>query len=97
MFAVSDDSSKDKQESKRCTPQNDLLAAITAIKSEVEALKGDVRKESSDQSVPHGKGLERRRPPTACVQAVSRTRRNSAITVLSVVATLILQGDAGSS
>ena len=70
MSAVSDDSSKDKQENKKCTPQNDLIAAITAIKSEVEALKGEVRKQSSDQSVPHGKGLERRRPPicSSCLE-----------------------------
>ena len=70
VSAVSDASSKDKQESKKCTPQNDLLAAITAIKSEVEALKGEVRKQSSDQSVPHRKGPERRRPPmcSSCLE-----------------------------
>ena len=70
VSAVSDDSSNGKQESKKSTPQNDLLAAITAIKSEVEALQGEVRKQKSDQSVPHGKGLERRRPPirSSCLE-----------------------------
>ena len=38
-------------------------ACCFPIKSEVEALKGEVRKQSSGQSVPHGKGLERRKPP----------------------------------
>ena len=63
VSAVSEDSPKDKTESKKSTPQNDFLPAISAIKSEVEALKGEIRKKNNDQSVPPGKGLERRRPP----------------------------------
>ncbi|KAL9962454.1 hypothetical protein ACROYT_G031558 [Oculina patagonica] len=49
VSTVSDDSSKGKEENKKSTPQNDLLAAISAIKSEVEALKseGAVKQEST--------------------------------------------------
>ena len=53
VSSVSDDSAKDKQESKKSNSQSDILAAITAIKSEVEALKGEIRKQSSNQSVPY--------------------------------------------
>ena len=60
--SVSDDSPKDKQESKKSNSQSDILAAITAIKSEVDALKGEIRKQSSNQSVPHTKGPERKGP-----------------------------------
>ena len=60
VSSVSDDSPKDKQESKKSNSKSDILAAITAIKSEVEALKGEIRKQSSDQSVPHTKGPEKR-------------------------------------
>ena len=63
VSSVSDDSPKDKQESKKSNSQSDILAAITAIKSEVEALKGEIRKQSSNQSVPHTKGPERKGPP----------------------------------
>lgn len=66
----SDDSPNGKEENKKNTPQNDLLTAISAIKSEVEALKSEVRKKSTDQSVPHGKWPERRRPPlcSSCLE-----------------------------
>ena len=63
VSAVSDGSSKGKEKSKKSIPQNDLLTAISAIKSEIEALKSEVRKKSSDQSVPPGKWPERRRLP----------------------------------
>lgn len=62
VSAVSDDSSKGREENKKSTrPQNDLLTAISAIKSEVEALKSEVRK-NTDKSVPPAKWPERRRP-----------------------------------
>ena len=43
------------------------MAAINAIKSEVEALKGEVRRKDVDKI---GRGLERRRPPrcSSCVE-----------------------------
>ena len=70
VSSVSDDSPKDKQESKKSNSQSDILAAITAIKSEVEALKGEIRKQTSNQNVPHTKGPERKGPPMCsnCLQ-----------------------------
>lgn len=70
VSAVSDGSTKGKEESKKSTPQNDLLTAISAIKSEVEALKSEFRKKGSDQSVPPGKWPERRRLPlcSSCLE-----------------------------
>ncbi|CAH3169315.1 unnamed protein product, partial [Porites lobata] len=62
VSAVSDGPPKEKEGGKKNSPQNDLLTAISAIKSEVEALKSEVRK-NSNQSVPPGKWPERRRPP----------------------------------
>ena len=64
VSSASEDSPKDKQESKKSNSQSDILAAITAIKSQVEALKGEIGKQSSNQSVPHTKGPERKGPPT---------------------------------
>ena len=63
-------SPNDKQESKKRNSQSDILAAITAIKSEVEALKGEIRKQSSNQCVPHTKGPEREGLPMCsnCLQ-----------------------------
>ena len=61
MSAVSDALHADKEGSKKPSPQNDIPTAIGAIKSEVEALKTEVRKKSN-QSVPPGKWPERRRP-----------------------------------
>ena len=63
VSSVSDDLPKEKQESKKSNSQSDILAAIIAIKSEVEALKGEIRKQSSNQSVPNTKGPERKGPP----------------------------------
>ena len=91
----SDDSPNGKEENKKNTPQNDLLTAISAIKSEVEALKSEVRKKSTDQVYPMGSG--RREEDHLCVQAALKTRRSIAITVLSMGTTLILQEGAGSS
>ena len=61
VSAVSDGLHNDKEESKKRSPQNDILTAIGAIKSEVEALKTEVRKKSNQ--TPPGKWPERRRPP----------------------------------
>lgn len=55
------DSSKEKKVPKESPPQNDFLAAINAIKSEVEALRGEVRKRDSTNSISSGRGP--RRPP----------------------------------
>ena len=63
VSAVSDGLHNDKEGSKKRSPQNDTLMAIDAIKSEVEALKTEVRKKSN-QSAPPGKWPERRRPPS---------------------------------
>ena len=70
VSSVSDDLPKEKQESKKSNSQSDILAAIIAIKSEVEALKGEIRKQSSNRSVPHTKGPERKGPPMSsnCLQ-----------------------------
>ena len=70
VSAISDGLCNDKEESKKCSPQNDILAAIGAIKSEVEALKTEVRKKSS-QSAPPGKWPERRRSPlcSSCLES----------------------------
>ena len=54
------DSAKEKQVNKE---QSDLVAAINAIKSEVEALKGEVRKKDNKSCVFTGNEPERRRPP----------------------------------
>lgn len=69
VSAVSDGPPKEKEGGKKNSPQNDLLTAISAIKSEVEALKSEVRK-NSNQSVPPGKWPERRRPPlcSSCLE-----------------------------
>ena len=55
------DSSKEKKVPKESLPQSGFLAAINAIKSEVEALRGEVRKRDSTNSISSGKGP--RRPP----------------------------------
>ena len=70
VSAVSDGSRNDKEESKKCSPQNDVLTAISAIKSDVEALRSDVRKKNS-QSAPPGKWPERKRPPlcSSCLES----------------------------
>ena len=70
VSAVSDGLHNDKEESKKRSPQNDILTAIGAIKSEVEALKAEVRKKSN-QSSPPGKWPERRRPPlcSSCLES----------------------------
>lgn len=70
VSAVSDGLHNDKEKSKKCSPQNDILTAIGAIKSEVEALKTEVRKKSN-QSSPPGKWPERRRPPlcSSCLES----------------------------
>ena len=54
VSAVSDGLHNDKEESKKCSPQNDILTAIGTIKSEVKAFKTEVRKKSN-QSAPPGK------------------------------------------
>ena len=70
VSALSDGLHDDKEGSKKRSPQNDTLTAIGAIKSEVEALKTDVRKKSN-QSAPPGKWPERRRPPlcSSCLES----------------------------
>ena len=69
VSAVSDGLHNDKEESRKRSPQNDILTAIGAIKSEVEALKTEVRKESNQSASP-GKWPERRRPPlcSSCLE-----------------------------
>ena len=69
VSAASDGLHNDKEESKKRSPQNDILTAIGAIKSEVEALKTEVRKKSNQSASP-GKWPERRRPPlcSSCLE-----------------------------
>ena len=69
VTAVSDGLHNDKEESRKRSPQNDILTAIGAIKSEVEALKTEVRKKSNQSASP-GKWPERRRPPlcSSCLE-----------------------------
>ena len=62
VSAVSDGLHNDKEKSKKRSPQNDIVTAFGAIKSEVEALKTEVRTKSN-QSAPPGKWPERRRLP----------------------------------
>ena len=59
--------SNEKKSKQEPSQQSDLIAAINAIKSEDEALKGEVRRKDVDKS---GKGLERRRPLrcSSCVE-----------------------------
>ena len=61
------DPSNEKKSKQEPSQQSDLMAAINAIKSEVEALKGEVRRKDVDKT---GSGLERRRPPrcSSCVE-----------------------------
>ena len=61
------DPSNEKKSKQEPLHQSDLMAAINAIKSEVEALKGEVRRKDVDKT---GSGLERRRPPrcSSCVE-----------------------------
>ena len=61
------DPSNEKKSKQEPSQQSDLMAAINAIKSEVEALKGEVRRKDVDKI---GRGLERRRPPrcSSCVE-----------------------------
>ena len=94
VSAVSDGLHNDKEESKKCSPQNNILAAIGAIKSEVEALKTEVRKKSS-QSAPPGKWPERRRSPlcSSCLES----KKEYCNHCFKCGSTLILQEDAGSS
>ena len=61
VSTVSEGLQNDKEGSKKRSPQNDILTAISAIKSEVEALKTEVRKKSN-QSAPPGKWPESRGP-----------------------------------
>ena len=49
VSALSDGLHDDKEGSKKCSPQNDILTAIGAIKSEVEALKTEVRKKKQSK------------------------------------------------
>ena len=60
------DPSNEKKSKQEPSQQSDLMAAINAIKLEVEALKGEVRRKDVDI----GRGLEKRRPPrcSSCVE-----------------------------
>ena len=49
VSAVSDGLHNDKEESKKRSPQNDILTAIGAIKSGVEVLKTEVRKKEQSK------------------------------------------------
>ena len=66
MVASVSDPSNEKKSKQEPSQQSDLMAAIDVIKSEVEALKGEVRGKDVDKI---GRGLERRRPPrcSSCV------------------------------
>ena len=88
VSAVSDGLHNDKEKSKKRSPQNDTVTAISAIKSEVKALK--------TAPPEHLQGSGQRGEDHLCVQAAPRARRNIAITALNVGVTLILQEDAGS-
>ena len=61
------DPSNEKKSKQERSHQSDLMAAINAIKSEVEAFKGEVRRKDVDKT---GSGLERRRLPrcSSCVE-----------------------------
>ena len=61
------DPSNEKKSKQEPLQKSDLMAAINAIKSEVEALKGEVRRKDVDKI---GRGLERRRPLrcSSCVE-----------------------------
>lgn len=61
------DPSNEKKSKQEPLQKSDLMAAINAIKSEVEALKGEVRRKDVDKI---GWGLERRRPLrcSSCVE-----------------------------
>ena len=54
------DSSKERNVNKE-TPQSDLVTAINAMKSKVEALRGDVRKKDFTNSIFSGRGPQQ--PP----------------------------------
>ena len=64
--ASGSDPSNEKKSKQEPSQQSDLMAAINAIKLEVEALKGEVRRKDVDI----GRGLEKRRPPrcSSCVE-----------------------------
>lgn len=64
--ASGSDPSNEKKSKQEPSQQSDLMAAINAIKLEVEALKGEVRRKVVDI----GRGLEKRRPPrcSSCVE-----------------------------
>ena len=64
--ALVSDSSNEKKSKQEPSQQSNLMAATNAIKSEVEALKGEVRRKDVDKT---GSGLERNRPPrcSSCV------------------------------
>lgn len=61
------DPSNEKKSKQDPSQQSDVMAAINAIKSEVEALRGGVRRNDVDKI---GRGLERKRPPpcSSCVE-----------------------------
>lgn len=65
--ASGSDPSNEKKSKQEPSQQSDLMAAINAIKLEVEALKGEVRRKDVDKI---GRGLEKRRPPrySSCVE-----------------------------
>ena len=98
VSSVSDGSPKDKQESKKRNSQSDILAAITAIKSDVEALKEEIRRQSSNQSVPHTKGPERKGPdcPPMCSNCL-RNKKDYCNHCFKCGSDSILQGDAENS
>ena len=77
VSALSDGLYDDKQGSKKRSPQNDVLTAIGAIKSEVEALKAEVKKKAIKV---HLQGSGQRGEDHLCVQVASGARRNIAIT-----------------
>ena len=65
---------KDKEKSKKCSPQDDLLTVISAIKSIVEALRSEVRKKNSDNDQAYPGRSGQRDEDHPFLQAASRTR-----------------------